>query len=265
VTKDREVPTMDVAEAVRVALGNRPELASLAAQTAQNEVDQRYFRDQARPQVDLVGSYTLSGLAGTFAAAAANPLQNANDAALLARLNDLSQRAGLDPLVTPPATGNALPDFLQGGAGSSLANLVENRFPTALVQLQVDLPLRNRTAEGNEARAAIEGRELQLRRRQLEQAIEADVRNALQRVRSAEQRLRSAGSAQRNAREQYDSERRRFESGLSTVFLVLQRQTALVTAQGQELRARADLNEAVALFDRAIGNTLTQHGVTLQR
>jgi HAE1 family hydrophobic/amphiphilic exporter-1 len=265
VTKDREVPTMEVAEAVRVALGNRPELASLAAQTAQNEVDQRYFRDQARPQVDLVGSYTLSGLAGTFAAAAANPLQNANDAALLARLNDLSQRAGLDPLVTPVATGNALPDFLQGGAGSSLANLVENRFPTALVQLQVDLPFRNRTAEGNEARAAIEGRELQLRRRQLEQAVEADIRNALQRVRSAEQRLRSAGSAQRNAREQYDSERRRFESGLSTVFLVLQRQTALVTAQGQELRARADLNEAVALFDRAIGNTLTQHGVTLQR
>ena len=56
-----------------------------------------------------------------FAAAASNPLQNANDAALLARLNDLSQRAGLDPLVTPPATGNTLPDFLQGGAGSSLA------------------------------------------------------------------------------------------------------------------------------------------------
>ncbi|HEX5109721.1 MAG TPA: TolC family protein [Vicinamibacterales bacterium] len=264
-TMDRDVPTMAVADAVRIALANRPELASLTAQTAQNEVDQRYFRNQMRPQIDLTGSYALAGLAGTLKPAVSSPLQNASDAALLARLNDLSQRAGLEPLPAASATGTTLPDFLQGGPGSSLTNLIENRFPTALVQLQVDLPLRNRIAESNQARSVIQGRELQLRRRQLEQSVEADVRNALQRVRSAKQRLRSAGSAQRNAREQYDSERRRFESGLSTVFLVLQRQTALVTAQGQELRARADLNEAVALFDRAIGTTLTEHGVTLQR
>jgi len=78
-----------------------------------------------------------------------------------------------------------------------------------------------------------------------------------------QQRLDAAASARRNASEQYESERRRFESGLGTVFLVLQRQTALVTAQAQELRARTDLNQAIALLDRAVGGTLESHGVAI--
>lgn len=261
--QDRTVPSMPVADAVRLALENRPELAGLAAQRAQNDVDQSYFRNQAKPDVSVVASYTMAGLAGTLLPTTVNPL-NATDTAFLARLNDLSLRAGIDPLVpTPSSTSTPLPPFLQGDLGSSLANIFNQRFPTLLLQLQVDLPLGNHTAEANAARSAIEGRQLAVRRQQLEQAIEVEVRNALQQVRSAEQRLKSAGSAQRSAREQYESERRRFDSGLSTVFLVLQRQTALVTAQGQELRARADLNQAVVVFDRSIGSTLTQHGVTL--
>ena len=131
------------------------------------------------------------------------------------------------------------------------------------VQLQVEFPLGNRTAKANLAKSRIEQTQLARQRLQLEQAIEADVRNALQAVESSQQRFTSASTARRNAQEQYDSERRRFDSGLSTVFLLLDRQTALVTAQTLELRARADLNQAVAVFDRSIGATLQQHSVKL--
>ena len=48
---------------------------------------------------------------------------------------------------------------------------------------------------------------------------------------------------------------------MSTVFLVLERQTALVSAQARELRARADVNQAVALLERATGGTLDRHMV----
>ena len=123
----------------------------------------------------------------------------------------------------------------------------------------------NRTAQAELARNRISRRSLVAARQQAEQASEEEVRNALQAVRSSEQRLQAAGSAQRSALEQYESERRRFESGLSTVFLVLQRQTTLVTAQALEVRARADLNQAIAVFDRAIGATLTRHGVALSK
>ena len=90
--------------------------------------------------------------------------------------------------------------------------------------------------------------------------IEADVRNALQAVHSAQSRLAAATLARRSAEEQYSSEQRQFQAGTSTVFLVLQRQTDLITARSREVRTRADLAEAVANLDRATARTIeTQH------
>ena len=260
---DRPAPAIAVEEAVRLALQRRPEILALETARAQNEIDQRFFADQAKPQVDLVGSYSLSGLAGGALASSGNPLSG-SDAALLARLNELSLLAGLLPLEEETPTGVTVPDFFVGGYGASLRNIFERRFPTALVQLQIELPLRNSTARANVARAGIAADRIARQRLRLEQAIEVEVRNALQAVRSSQDRLEAASSARRNALEQYESERRRFDSGLSTVFLVLERQTALVTAQARELRVRADLNQAIAALDRAVGGTLDRHGVEIR-
>ena len=47
------------------------------------------------------------------------------------------------------------------------------------------------------------------------------------------------------------------------MFLVLQRQTTLVTAQSSELRARVELAKTVADLERATGRTLKTHNVVL--
>ncbi len=260
---DRPVPTLSLDEALKMAMAQRPELREIDITLAQNAVDARYFRDLARPQADVIGSYTLQGLAGTALDSAGNPLRSSTDPAVLQRLNELSALAGFDDVQLTPGTSTPVPDFLRGGLGDSLSNIWTRRFPVALVQVQMELPLRNRTAAANVARTEISRRQLEMQRVQTEQAIEAEVRNALQAVRSTQERLIAAGSERRNAQEQYESEQRRFESGLSTVFLVLQRQTTLVTAQAKEVRARADLNQAIAIFDRAVGATLTQHGIAM--
>jgi outer membrane protein len=233
---DLPVPSLALEEATTLALSRRPELSALDTVRAENAINHDFFRDQAKPQFDVIGSYTMSGVAG-------------------GALTTVSPIGG---------TTTTVPEFLVGSFGRSLNNLFAGRFPTALVQLQVELPLRNSTARANMARTEIEATQIAKRREQLEQAIEADVRNSLQAVQSSQQRLEAAASAHRNAREQYESERRRFESGLGTVFLVLQRQTALVTAQAQELRARTDLNQAIALLERAVGGTLEAHGVRIE-
>jgi HAE1 family hydrophobic/amphiphilic exporter-1 len=258
------VPAVSVDEAVQRALERRPELAALESTRAQNQVDQAFFRDLARPQLDLVGSYSLAGLAGGALTTVTNPFGSSTDAAIFARLNELSLRAGLNELDPPTGNTTTVPPFLVGSYGSSLTNLFRARFPTAAVQLQLDLPLRNRTAEANVARSELVGTAIERQRQQLDQVIESEVRNALQAVQSGGQRLEAAASARRNATEQFESERRRFDSGLSTVFLVLERQTALVTAQARELRARADLNQAIAQLERAMGSTLDRHGVRLK-
>jgi len=45
---------------------------------------------------------------------------------------------------------------------------------------------------------------------------------------------------------------------------VLERQTALTIARGNELRAQTDLNKAIAEFQRATGNSLTANNVNLK-
>ena len=262
---DLPAPAVSLEEARHAALSRRPELVELETARAQNEIDRRFYRNEGRLQVDLVGSYSLAGLAGSPLIRASDPLGGGTDAALLARLNELSLRAGLDPVAQPPTGGggSTVPTFLSGGYGDSLSNIFSRRFPTVLLELQVGIPIGNRTAGANLARTQVLAARIARQRRQLEQAIEAEVRNALEAVQTSQARLDAAAAARRNALEQYESERRRFEAGLATVFLVLQRQTALVTAQAQELRARADLNQAGALLDRAMGRTLERHGVAV--
>ena len=54
-----------------------------------------------------------------------------------------------------------------------------------------------------------------------------------------------------------------FDAGLSTVFVVLQRQTDLVAARGRELLAQTQLNKAIAEYQRATGTTLEANKVTV--
>jgi outer membrane protein TolC len=94
--------------------------------------------------------------------------------------------------------------------------------------------------------------------------IEADVRNSMQAVASAQARLTATSVASRSAAEQYASEQRQLQAGTSTVFLVLQRQTDLISARNREVRARADVAEAVSNFERATARTIEAHNIRLQ-
>ena len=52
---------------------NRLELQQSNAAREINQIDQRYFRDQTKPGIDLVGSYGVVGLAGAVNSRAINP------------------------------------------------------------------------------------------------------------------------------------------------------------------------------------------------
>jgi len=127
----------------------------------------------------------------------------------------------------------------------------------------ISLPLHNRTAEGQLGHSLVEGKRIQTQREQLEQLIQVEVRNALQSLSTSEARVRSAAIARSTAEQQYESEKRKLDAGQSTVFLVLERQTALAVARGNELRAQTDLNKAMAELQRATGNSLTANNVTV--
>jgi outer membrane protein TolC len=228
-----DVPRVGLEVATAEALKNRPEIEQFALNEEINRIDQRFYRNQTKPQIDLVGSYTSAGLAGT-------PNPNSSG-------------------------GASVPQNLRGGYFTSLGNLFQQDYPTYRVGVQLSFPLRNRTAQANLGRSLVEGDRLANNRAQAEQIIEAEVRNAIQALRSAESRLKAATEARAAAEELYASEQRQFRGGTTTFYLVLQRQTELTAARGRELQSRTDLNKAISEFNRAIGKTLAVNNVTVSK
>lgn len=258
---DLDAPRIPLSEAVNAALVNRLELAELQTNADVNQINTRYYRDQTKPQVDLIAGYSSNGLAGSLADNDDNPLF-AGLASIERRLNELSALANLPNL--PPTTIGAVPGDLTGGYGQSLGNLLSQNNPTVRVGVRVSLPFKNRTAEARLGRSLAEGRHIETLRVKAGQVIEAEVRNTMQAVRSVEARLAAAAAARAATEQQYTSEQRRFQAGTSTVFLVLQRQIDLVTARGRELQAQIDLNKAVANFQHAMGNTFQYRSVAVR-
>lgn len=258
---DLAAPVVSLPDALKTAMENRPELQQSDVLKEINQIDQRFFKDQTKPAIDLVGTYGVSGLAGSVSSNIVNPLTQSS---LLQRqrIDELSALAGLDPLpVIPP---QQFSQDLLGGYGQSLQNLLANRYGTARIGVQISLPLRNRTAEANLGRSLVEGERIGTQRKQLEQTIQVDVRNALQSVRSSEARLRAAVATREANEQQFASEQRKLDAGQSTVFLVLQRQNDLTESRGQELRAQTDLNKAIADLQRATGNALNVNSIVVR-
>ncbi|MDQ5836535.1 MAG: TolC family protein [Acidobacteriota bacterium] len=265
---DLAPPAVDLTNAMQVALKSRPELQQSDVAAAINEVERRYAREQTKPQVDLVASYGSVGLAGALNNTGTNPLTSSSTQfrqsinQLVAVVNALSPGSNLQPIPTPPP--QTLPPVLVGGEAQSLVNLGANRFKDFRVGVAVNLPFRNTTAEAQLGRALVDQQRIHTQREQLEQLIQVDVRNAIQQVRTAESRLRAAAATRSASEQQYTSEQRKLDAGQSTVFLVLERQTALTTARGNELRAQTELNKALAELQRATGNALEQNRVEIR-
>jgi outer membrane protein TolC len=220
-------------DALKQALDARPELKQNMIALAINQLDLKRAHDQTKPQLDANATLSTVGLAGLETAAA-------RSSALAAFL---------------PA-GTTISPALIGGYGQSISDLTSAHFTTAVVGVTMSFPIRNRAAEAQSAVAMSETKRLEAMRKQVELAIEQDVRNAVQGVSTAAARLGAAANARHYAEEQYASEQRQFQAGTSTVFLVLQRQTDLIAARTREARARADLGEASANLDRATAGTL---------
>lgn len=230
-----EPPKVGLEVALREALVNRPEVAQLQTSAEINRIDERYFRNQTKPQVDLVASYTSQGLSGAPTARSINP-----------------------------STGlSVVPSNLQGGYVTSLGNLLRQEYPTFRVGVAISLPWGNTVAKANLGRTLVEGDRITNQRAQTEQVIEAEVRNSLQALRSADARLASAAASRVSAEQLSESEQRQFRAGTTTFYLVLQRQTELLAARGRELQAQTDLNRAIAEFQRATGTTLSANNVSV--
>src|SRR5208282_1463602 len=147
--------------------------------------------------------------------------------------------------------------------GTAQNQIFHNDFPEYSISLNLTLPLRNRAAQSENVRAILTKRQLEAQTLQLKNAALLDVRNTFIALEQDRARVDAAVKARQLQQETFDAEQKKYALGASTVYLVIQTQRDLVTAQGTELRALADLVEAKANYERAVGRTLETNRVTV--
>jgi outer membrane protein TolC len=217
--------TLPLDDAIKLAKENRFEIKRYNLQKEMNQISIDFYRNQARPQIDLVASYSLAGVGGR-------------------------------------ARNNVFPSFI-GGYGTSLRNMFSNDFRTWEVGLSFSLPLRNRVAKANLARAREVEKQTELLIRQQLQNIEAEVRIAVQAVETAKLRIESTRQQRIHAKQQLDGENMKFRAGLSPVFFVLERQNALSAAQFAENGAKADYARAISNLEKVLSTTLSSNSIEI--
>jgi outer membrane protein TolC len=98
---------------------------------------------------------------------------------------------------------------------------------------------------------------------QLRNAALLDVRNTFIGLTQGRAQVAAAVKARELQQQTFDAEEKKYQLGASTVYTVIQTQRDLINAQGKEIRALANLEEAKANYERALGRTLDVNHVTI--
>lgn len=233
-----DVPPVE--EAIRIALENRPEMRQLEFDLRNKQIDVDYTKNQLLPQVDLTGSFSQNGLGGP------QNIRNGFGGPLVE--------------VIPGGPGNAFGQLF----GSCISGFPTCNFTGYTVGMNVQIPLSNRAAQADNARALTEKKISENRLGSTAQQIALDVRNALTAVEMNRARIEAAQKARELAERRLQSEQKKFDLGASTIRFVLEEQRNVTQAQTDEIAALVNYTKALVDFDRATGMTLKKNNIQLE-
>src|SRR5947207_2999409 len=138
---------------------------------------------------------------------------------------------------------------LDSGFGDVLGQVFGRDYPTWSLGVTVSYPLGRSFESVSAVRAEVERRQAAQRVASLQLDVAAALRQSARQVRSAAEREEAAGAGAAFAGERLDSEKRRYEVGLSTSFLVTQAQRDLMQAQVNLLQATLDYQSSLVSFE----------------
>jgi outer membrane protein TolC len=237
VRKPEPSDVLPVEEAIKVALENRPEIRQLQLDLENRDIDVVYTKNQLLPVVDFIASYTQSGIAGTEAAT-----------------------SGIFGANAPPINPSLI-----GGLGTSLGQLFNYNYGGYSVGFSVQIPLRNRAAQADNARATIEKQLAENRITAQAQQIALEVRNAITQIEMQKARIEAAQTARELAEQRLAAEQKKFDLGASTIRFVLEEQRNVAQTQTDELQSLVNYTKSLIDLDRAIGMTLKKNNIEIEK
>jgi outer membrane protein len=251
-------------DAVKEAFAKRPELQEEIYNLKNAEIDVKATKNALLPSLTANAFYQSNGLAGNSSIPGTPTTISSGVPIVDANGNPISVSVGgvptpiFESATIAPSTGT-----INQGFTTAQSQIFHNRFPEYAGQLTLTLPLRNRAAQAEHVRALLNQRQMETAAQQLRNAALLDVRNSYIQLTQDRAQVASAIKARQLQQETFDAEQKKYQLGASTTYLVIQTQRDLITAQGSEIRALANLEEAKANYERAVGRTLEVNHVTI--
>src|SRR5215467_10990778 len=241
-------------EALKEAYAKRPDLLEQEYNLKNAAIDVKATRNALLPTATLSARYGTQGLAG-------NSKQTLTSQTVLGTQLVDSTGTPINAFIplTVPVTTRA--NF--AGFSDAMSSVFHNQNPDYAVAMSINIPLRNRSLQADNQRSMLVQRQIEMQVQQLKNAALLDVRNTYIALQQDRARVEAASKASELQRQTFEAEQKKYQLGASTVYNVILTQRDYVAAQGTELRAVADLVEARANYERAVGKTLEVNHVTI--
>jgi outer membrane protein len=213
------VQTPDVDAAVASALQDRADLVRARKDIENARVTVKFTNNQRLPDVRLNAGYVANGLGGS------------------------------EVLRNGPFPGTIVGTGPGVAFGSVLNQLFTNQYPTWTLGVSVNYPIGQATEDANYARARLQHQQSQEQLKGAELRAVQQIRDAWWKIEMNAKRIDTTRAAQDLAEQRLDAERKRFDVGMSTSFLVIQAQRDLAQARTNALSAVLAYDLALVDFD----------------
>ena len=227
---------MSVEELVNQAYANRPEIEQNILQLKNSEISRKAIKNELLPVVDVYGFYGAAALGGAL-----NP-------------NCVNFQTG------GPCTSTQYPTV---GYGDVFSNLFNSSAPDKGVGVNINIPIRNRVAQSDQARSVLEYRQNELRLEQIYVQIRIQVINGQYALTNDRAQVQAAIAAREFANQSLESEQKKYHLGASTTANVLQQERNLAIAENNLIVAQATYGKDRAALSQTLANTLEHYGISL--
>jgi outer membrane protein TolC len=228
---------MSVEDLVKVAYVNNPQIEQAVLNMKNNEITIKAFKNGLLPTVDAYAFYGANTLGG-----AQNPGAINFDTGEL----------------YPPGTFPSVP------YSTVVGHLFNNSAPDKGVGVNINITLRNRTAQADQARSQMEYRQSQMRLQQLYTQIRIQVINGQYALTNDRAQVQAAQAARDYAAQSLDAEQKKYRLGASTTALVLQQGRNLALSDNTLISDTAAYAKDRAALAQLLANTLEKYGISIQ-
>jgi outer membrane protein TolC len=219
---------------VQAAFRQRPELEQAVLQLKNNEITLRGARNALLPTFDAFAYLGGAGIAGS-----------------------------VNPACSVQFYGTECTSITPTGYGTAAQNAFNNSAPDKGIGFNLNIPLRNRTAQADQARSLIEYRQSELRLEQLYTQIRMQVVNGQFALTNDRAQVKASIAAEDYAKQSLDAEVKKLRLGASTTANVLLQERNLATAENTLIAANAAYAKDRAGLYQTLASTLQHYGIDL--